>query len=134
MTTSDETPPKSYSATIGVYVRTYGSIEFQAESDEAATAAAIVAFKQDASFEDFDWNNLAFPSIVSLASDANQTIAEGIDFPLSPEDARDMASGDLLAALEGILQWWEATSFRLADDEPSAIIEARAAIAKAKAV
>jgi hypothetical protein len=137
MTTDDDTPLKSYSATIGVYVRAYGHIKFEAEGDETATAAAIAVFKdrtQDVFFADFDWNNLAHPSIVSIddAEDSDRTIAEGVDFALSPEDARDLASADLLTALEGILEWWDVTPCRPRGEEPSAMIDARAAIAKAK--
>jgi hypothetical protein len=42
------------------------------------------------------------------------------------------AAPELLVTLEGILQWWEVTPCRPAGDEPSAIAEARAALANAK--
>jgi hypothetical protein len=130
MTTDDDTSLKSYAATVGVYVRTYGHFKFEAENDQGAPAAAIAAFKECRSavfFEDIDWNNLAQPCIVSIddADDSDRIIAEGIDFPLSEGDARDFASAELLAEAEKAVELMKRAS--MAFNEKGL----RAAIAKA---
>jgi len=102
---TDETPKQKYSALVGCFVRAYGHIEFDAESDDVAEAAAIEAFKKQqdgAIFIDVDWNIKALPSIVSLDREEGDERAEvncGIDFSLTSDDALQYAASDLREAL-----------------------------------
>jgi hypothetical protein len=96
-----------YSAIFGIYVRMYVDHQFDAVSDEAATAQAIQEFKEHARefiWIDADYDNLALPSIVGLHElETNRDIAEGHDFAACAADARDLASAELLACLKEIL-------------------------------
>jgi hypothetical protein len=91
---------KNYHATFGYYVRAYTTLDFTAPDDDAAKAAAIAAFKlnlQDLSPEDFDYNNIAMPSLSSMYSDEDTHFSiEGLDFPVSSDDARDLAAPAML--------------------------------------
>jgi hypothetical protein len=96
---------KTYSVCIGAYIRGYSTFEVQATSDEKAIAAAIAKAKaEECDFdEDMDYSNVALPAIahIFLKDDDTRTapIVEGLDFALTEQDALDMASKDLLAAL-----------------------------------
>lgn len=97
---------KTYNATIGIYVRAYARITFEAETDEEATNAAIAQFKKDPGYiDEFDWDNTAHPSIASLTStdDPDEYIVDGHDFALTAEDYIDYAARDLLTACEAAL-------------------------------
>lgn len=96
----------TYSTIIGLFVRCYAKFDFEADSDELATRAAIDKFRSDSpdiQFEDMDHNNIAMPSICQIFNeDTNQEILQGHDFALSLADARDLAADDMLAMLRTI--------------------------------
>jgi hypothetical protein len=98
---------KNYHVTFGAYVRMYAGHEFEAEDDNAALPKAIDEFKKhggEFGWTDEDYDNLALPSIVGLQdTETGKDFLEGHDFAASEEDARDLASRDLLASLKEIL-------------------------------
>jgi hypothetical protein len=95
---------KQYRVLFGAYVRMYADHTVLAENSEAARQRAIEEFR--AKVQDMDWcdpqyDNLAFPSIVSLQdNDTNEDVVDGYDFALTPSDARQYAADKMLQALE----------------------------------
>lgn len=102
---------KKYNVTYGAFVRGYAQAEFEAENDAAAKTKAIEVFKTDngddgLDWTDFDYENLAQPSIVSLQSE-EKDVLEGHDFATNKDDARDYASREMLEMLKRIASFIE---------------------------
>ena len=95
---------KEYRIAYGAFVRMYADHTIEAESDEAARLLAIEEFKAkgaDLQWTDAQYDNLALPSIVSLAAvDPLGDVLEGHDFSATPADARQYAADAMLQALE----------------------------------
>lgn len=104
-----------YNVAFGAFVRGYAQAEFEAENDEAAKAKCIEIFKTDngedgLDWGEFDYENLALPSICSLQRLGDtfaerEDIEEGRDFAVTPEDARDFVSAEMLAMLVQCRAW-----------------------------
>ena len=98
-----------YNVMYGAYVRAYADHSFDAPDDESAVKQAIASFSGAADaldWTDYDYSNLALPSIVSIAPEGPGTeIVTGLDFAATPQDARDMASSAMFEALQRWAQW-----------------------------
>jgi hypothetical protein len=95
---------KQYRIHYGAYVRMYAEHTIHAENSQAARDLAIQEFKTKA--EDLQWydpqfDNLAFPSIISIQdSDTREDVLEHHDFASTATDARQYAADKMLQALE----------------------------------
>jgi hypothetical protein len=95
---------KEYRIVYGAFIRMYADHAIEAENDEVARKLAIDEFKAkgaDLQWTDAQYDNLALPSIVSLAAvDPLGDVLEGHDFSATPADARQYAADAMLQALE----------------------------------
>jgi hypothetical protein len=123
---------KTYTATIGVYVRAYTDIEFEAESDDARRDWGHARDYVEGMW--LKWRALHFkalPAIVSISDEAND-FANGIDFSLSKEDTIQLAAWKLLIALNSMISIFEESTTDWEDDSPGMAVmnEARALVAE----
>lgn len=102
---------RTYTAVFGAYVRMYAYHDFEASSDKHALARAQTEFKKKADqmgWDEMDTANLALPSVVDISrtvsyrGEHKKVVAENVDFAVCEEDARDLASKEMLTVLEAI--------------------------------